>query len=126
MSAPAVPPGYGAREAQPLDTIMARLDDVLGQIDLGNITRESPKPSAEDEAVAAAAARLAGTADFRLLLEWLADKTVRRPSALGAELDPARGWAMAQRREGANDILFLLMALIAHGRGQSIPAREGA
>jgi hypothetical protein len=120
MINPAVPPHYGPRQAQPLERL-------LQSINLDELRPQAPPPSPEDILAMRAAAAIFSTPDGAVLLEWLADRTVRMPSALPPiGIDPVQGWAEAQRREGRNDTFFLLVQLIAAAREEPAPIREGS
>lgn len=131
MSGPAVPGGFGPREAMPMDNFMSGAFDVLnGLFDEGK-RKDLPPAMQEileaDKRVAEAAARFAATEDGRVILEWLCDQTLRRPtffSHLG--LDPMQAYAHGCFREGANAIVFSLLKAIATGRQEHPPHREGS
>jgi hypothetical protein len=128
MSGPAVPPSYGAREAQPIDQLMDQFgapgwgffDEILKR---SQDAREGPKIEPEAVEAARAAARLFDSDDGRRVLEFLADHSVRRPVFSYGMPDPA---LYAALREGQNGLFFTLLKLIAVGRGENPPVREGA
>ena len=69
------------------------------------------------ERVSAAAARLYGTHDFQVILEWLLDLTLRKASwhaALGC--DPAQAASYGVLREGQNSVVALLIGAIVKGQ----------
>jgi hypothetical protein len=121
---PAVPPRYGAREAQPLDSFTAQLDERLRSF---TVFGDQPPPKVEqtqeDVDAVSAMSVLLDLPEFATLLEYVADKTVRQPKVLSASADPMKGWALAQRQEGQNDTFFLLVALIAAVREEPAPSR---
>jgi trimethylamine:corrinoid methyltransferase-like protein len=119
-------PRYGRREAQPVDDIMSRVDKVLGEMGL-----ELTPPSARsamteyDKRVAQAAAKIA-TPEGLVLLEYLADISVRRPVYMAhMNLDPMRAYAIGCQREGQNQLFFTLLAMIQRGREENLEMREG-
>lgn len=121
---PAIPPGYGARQAQPVESFFQQLDARLQSISAyGDQPPPMPEQSPEDIEVLRAVATLLDLPEFAILLDYVADKTVRQPKALAASMDPMKGWAMAQRQEGQNDTFFLLVALIAAVREEPAPSR---
>jgi hypothetical protein len=124
---PAIPPGYGARQAQPIESFFSQLDDRMQAIDLNNLRREAPQPTPADLDAMRAANAIFATPEGAVLLEWLADQTVRQPKVLPPiGTDPAQGWALAQRHEGQHDTFFLLVKLIAAAREEPAPLREGS
>lgn len=121
---PAVPPGYGARQAQPVESFFQQLDSRLASISaFGDQPPPQPEATPEDIEVLRAVGTLLDLPEFSILLEYVADKTVRQPKALAASMDPMKGWALAQRQEGQNDTFFLLVALIAAAREEPAPNR---
>jgi hypothetical protein len=120
--------GYGRREAQPVDDIMSRVDKVLGDMGL-ELTPPSARSAMteDDKRVAQAAAAIAATHEGQIVLEYLADITVRRPVYLAhMNLDPMRAYALGCQREGQNQIFFTLLAMIQRGRDEDPEMREGA
>jgi len=121
---PAVPPRYGARDAQPMESFSAQLEERLRSFQLfGDQPPPQPAPAEEDVEAVRAVSVLLDVPEFATLLDYVADKTVRQPKALAASMDPMKGWALAQRQEGQNDTFFLLVALIAAARGEPVPSR---
>lgn len=121
-------PRYGRREAQPLDDIMARADKVLADMGL-ELTPPTARSAMteDDKRVAQAAATIASTASGLVLIEYLADITVRRPVYLAhMNLDPMRAYALGCQREGQNQLFFTLLAMIQRGRDEDPDMREGA
>ena len=79
--------------------------------------------AARREQVAALAAAWADTPVGAAILEFLADISVRRPvflPGLGQE-----AVAYVAHREGQNNLFWQLVQLIAIGRSETPPAREG-
>lgn len=129
MSQPAIPPSYGAREAQPLD----RMLDFAGDNGWAFFQPQDPKEKrgtwqeAEEERAAAAAraaAAVMATPEGRALLEFLADISVRRPMFF-FEMEPARAAAYAALREGQNGLFYTILALVAAGREEQPTVRKG-
>lgn len=125
MSEVAIPPDFGAREILPAENYVADAWKAL------EITGGPPSAIAKayDEAKRAqyhravvAANRLISDPELRPLIEYLTDMTLRRPVALGLTRED---WLLAQRREGANGVVWTLYQLIAEARGQMPPPREG-
>lgn len=126
MTSPAIPP-FDAKRAQPLANMVADLNAKLAAIDLDDLALKPPPPSVDDEQAAKIALRLLAGHEGNILLEWLADKTVRRPSVLPPiGTDAMQQLLHMQRREGQNDVLYLLMALIERGREGTVTTREGS
>ncbi|MFK8250194.1 hypothetical protein [Ancylobacter terrae] len=78
----------------------------------------------ERERLAAAAARLFGTPDGRLLLEWIFRRTLRRVAfhyQPGLSLEEV-GMA-GLKREGANELAFEILRLVAEGLGETLEIR---
>lgn len=125
MTGPAVP-DYG-RTAYPLDAFRKQLDEILAGVSIEQGAHlAAPKPRPEDEQAAKIAAQLFGSKPGRVLLEYIADKTVRRPQAMPPDVKPEIGWAHAQRRSGQDDVFFFLLKLIALGKEEATPNREGS
>jgi hypothetical protein len=126
MTEAAIPAHLDARRAMPAD-------DFLAQIGLMNLDghmdgREQAGGSyarhleTERAQIAALAARFYQS-EFRPLLEWMLDASLRRPvfmPGLNAE-----GVAYCAHREGQNSIVWQLVQAIAEGRKETPPAREG-
>lgn len=132
MSGPFVPPGrYSPRKAMPLDRFTANSRDVVQGLFADPDPKELP-PFAqalmeEAKSVRAAAARLFDTADGRAVLEYLCDATLRRPTFIAQiGLDPMKAYGHGVFREGQNSAIYLLLSLIAEGRGEQPVAREGS
>lgn len=131
MSGPAVDPArFGARQAQPLDGLMADARDVLkGLFDKPAAAELPPFARAALEAqqqVQGIAARKLGDADGEALLEHLCDVMLRRPvfvTQLG--VDPQQALMFGAFREGQAAAIFYLLALVAEGRSEQPPTREG-
>lgn len=116
---------FGARAAMPFDgfleqTLKVNLDTLIGGLDgNGGVARDL---ALEREQIARLAARLLDP-EFRPLLEWLCDITLRRPLVLpGLNHE---GLIYAARREGGNAVVWQLLQAIAQGRGEKMPPREG-
>ncbi|MCW2317471.1 hypothetical protein M2322_003030 [Rhodoblastus acidophilus] len=126
MSGPAIPPRYGARQAMPLQGFLDQtegvdLDAILGKLE--GTPAVSNELALERERVAKLAAAWAATPEGAAILEFLADVSVRRPvflPGLGAE-----AVAYVAHREGQNNLFWQLVQLIAIGRDETPPAREG-
>ena len=128
MTGPAIP-DWTERRALPLDAMRARLDQMLGHIDLDALlSGQSPQaPDPLQRAAAHQAAQLFAGPEGQDLLEYLADATVRRPTVLPPlSCDPERAYAQMQRRAGQDDVFWFLLRLIAMGREQEPINREGA
>ena len=128
MTQPAIPARYGPREAQPLDAMLGQAgaaDFDVYERALGT-DKDAIKPPPLDEVSAEAArsaARLFATEDGRRVVEFLADVSVRRPVLFHGIPDPA---LYAMMREGQNGLFYTLLKLIAAGREETPPTREGA
>jgi hypothetical protein len=121
-------PLYGRRQAQPIDDMLIRADKLLGDMDM-ELKPPSPRSAMteEDRRVAQAAAMIAATNEGMLVLEYLADMTVRRPVFVAhTNLEPMRAYALGCQREGQNQIFFTLLAMIQRGREETPESREGA
>lgn len=128
MTSPAVP-AYGERQALPLDAFRTQLDQMLAGIDIsGAQALQQPDQMTPDQLQAALiAADLFSKGKGKILLEFLADNSVRRPQALPPiGTDPVQAYLQVQRRAGQDDMFFFLLKLIAMGREEQPPAREGA
>jgi|GEM_PF-1057278 len=121
---------FGPREAVPLDGLSAEVGNV-------NEVLKGLFPPMNDEAnehvleelkrVGAAYARVFTTDDGRAVLEHLADNTVRRPTFQAMPGVPLEQMAiLGVQREGCNALFFFMMQMIATGRQQSPPQREGS
>lgn len=126
MTGPAIPSSYSARDAQPIESFMQQLETRLAQVQLHGDQPVKPPPPSDDDILAMRAANVIfATAEGAVLLEWFADNTVRQPFVADPGVDPAKGWAMAQRRQGQCDAFFTLLALIAAAREEPAAGREG-
>jgi len=127
MTGPAIPPraSYGPREAMPADGFL----DSIGKFDLDKLgfhlegaAGVALEMRREREQIAALAARMfAG--EFRPVVEWLIDITLRRPVFMPG-LGPDALTYVAHR-EGGNAVAWQLLQAIAEGRQEQPPAREG-
>jgi hypothetical protein len=131
MSGPYVPAArYSPRAAQPLENYVHGAKDVIEGL-FQQADKDLP-PFAQAlkeqaERVRGAAARLFDTPDGREVLEYLCDATLRRPTFIAhLGLDPMRAYAHGVLREGQNTAVYLLLSLIAEGRGEQPVTREGA
>lgn len=89
----------------------------------------SPAAAERAERAAASLARLFGSdPGFRDALEFLLDGTLRRALLIAPlELDPMKGYAYGQFREGQNACMWWILKLIAMGRKEPPePSREPA
>lgn len=126
MTGPAIPSAYTARDAQPVQSFMQQLEARLSQVQLNSDQPPPAAPPSDDDILAMRAANVIfATAEGAVLLEWFADNTVRQPFVADPSVDPARGWAMAQRRQGQCDAFYTLLALIAAAREEPASGREG-
>ncbi len=128
---PAVSPAsFGPREAQPLDDILGNIgqvDDVLKGLFEAPDNEQYEAMAQELNRVAAAYARFFASADGQVILEHLCDVTVRQPTFISAiGIDPMQAYADGCRREGTNALVYYIMKMIAMGRSQVPPQREGA
>lgn len=129
-SAPFVPPTFGPREAQPLDSMIPDARSIakglFEEVDPKDLPAGARLAIEKQKATQEAAARLfTNNADFRLVLEALCDVTVRRPQLVimpGVTTEFAALYSA--KREGQNELLYLLLAWIAEGRGEQSPRRE--
>ncbi len=125
------PTTFGPREAQPIDNMLAQMAangwDFFGDKLAGpDVTAERAwSQQLESEAVqrASDAAAIFGTVEGKRVLEWLCDVTVRRPIWIMNVSDPLPYAAM---REGQNAIVYILLRLIAEGRKEQPPQRQGS
>jgi hypothetical protein len=126
MSGPAIPPSYGARQAQPLDTMLEQAAGGWSFFDPQDAKekRGTWHEAIEERAAQAAldAAAVMETKAGRALVEYLADISVRRPTFVLGMPDPL---TYAAFREGQNGLFFALLRLIATGRQESAAVREG-
>lgn len=123
---------FGPREAQPLSGVQAYaaaqgwefFADKLNGPDVGARSASTVALEADAEQLGKDAAALFDTRQGRAVLEWLCDITVRRPSwFFGLPRDQAELY-MAMR-EGQNGLLVTLLKLIASGRDEKQPQRQG-
>lgn len=125
---PAVPPRLlTARDAQPVGSFYQDLERRLKNFDLfGNQPAEMPEPTEEDLQLQRDYAVVFGSEAGRRVLENLADRSVRQALVVDPfTVDPTRGWAMAQRAEGRNDLFFLILSQIAAAQDEPAPRRDG-
>ncbi len=132
MTSPALAPAhFGPRNAQPLDQIIPGALDVLQGLfappdpkDMPPLARAAMEAQAEIKRIASE--KFSDDAG-RMLLEAICDATIRRPVMVvvrGLTIEQAALYAA--KREGQNDTVYMLLAMIAGGRGEQPPAREGA
>ena len=132
MSGPHIPAGrYTPRQAQPLDGYIGNAADVVNglfaQPDPNELPAFARALMEEAKHVRSAAARLFDTPDGRAVLEYLCDATLRRPTFIAhLGLEPMKAYGHGVFREGQNSAVYLLLSLIAEGRGEQPIAREGA
>jgi len=128
-AAPAVPSRLmTARDAQPVGSFYQDLERRLKNFDLFSDTPApaAPQPSEEDLQAQRDFAEVFGSDAGRRALEFLADRSVRQALVVDPfTVDPQRGWAMAQRAEGRNDLFFLILAQIAAAQDEPAPRRDG-
>jgi hypothetical protein len=120
-----IPPSHGAREILPAESYVGNAWKALevGGGPKSEIAEAFHRMKVEErDGAVRAAVRLLEDASLRPLLEFLTDMTLRRPVALGVTKED---WLLAQRREGANGVVWVLYQLIAEARGQMPPPREG-
>lgn len=100
-----------------------RLDELQGE-QLKKAKKQRRLEQEARERLAACAARVAETVDGQELLEWIAERTLRRISFLVMPGLPADQVAlMGAKREGANELAFEIARLVAEGRGVALPPR---
>ena len=123
---------FGPREAQPLSGLQAFaaaqgwdfFGDKLNGPDVEARSASTAALEADAVELGKDAAALFETRQGRAVLEWLCDVTVRRPAwFFGLPRDQADLY-MAMR-EGQNGLLFTLLKLIASGREEKPPQRQG-
>lgn len=125
MTGPAIPSRMTARDAQPVQSLFQDLDARMAQISAFTDARPAVvEPSEADIDAMRAANAIFATPEGAVLLEWFADATVRQPFVADPNVDPMRGWAMAQRQQGQCDAFFTLLALIAAAREGPADRRE--
>jgi hypothetical protein len=127
VTSPAIP-AYGERQALPVDAFRKQLDQMLAGVNLdGALALQQPGLQPDQLQAALIAARFFNTRDGKILLEFIADNSVRRPQALPPlGTDPVQAYLQVQRRAGQDDMFFFILKLIATGREEQPPAREGA
>jgi hypothetical protein len=125
----AIPPTMGAREIQPAESILESEGwKGITEAPRNDLAREIGKAFAEIDAekrrdAARAAAIIFETPSLRPFLELVSDFTLRRPTFLpgfGPEALP-----YAAGREGCNITTWLMWCLVAEGRSETPPHREG-
>lgn len=125
MTDVAIPPSHGPREIIPAESLVENAWKAL-EVAGGppsEISQAFHKMKVDQRnAAVVAAVRLLEEPGLRPLLEFLTDMTLRRPVALGLTRED---WLLAQRREGANGVVWVIYQLIAEARGQMPPPREG-
>ena len=127
MTGPAIPSHLTARQAQPVQSLFQQLDERLAHISaFGEQKPQAIEPSEADIEAMRAAAVIFATPEGATLLEWFADNTVRQPFVADPNIDPMRGWAVAQRQAGRCDAFFTLLALIAAAQEGPADTREQA
>lgn len=125
------PTSFGPREAQPIDNMISQLmasgweffGDKLSGPDVDTSRAWSRQLEADAIQRASDAAAIFGTVEGRRVLEWLCDVTVRRPMWIMNVSEPLTYAAM---REGQNAIVYILLRLIAEGRKEQPPQRQGS
>ncbi len=129
---PAFSPGFDARAAMPLDAfekavgdvdLDTMLEQISGRLGTGANSAFLADQAAMREQVAALAADFLADPHYSPLVEWLLDITLRRPVVLSGMGDGRLEYA--DRREGANSVVWQLLQAAAEGRGDVPPAREG-
>lgn len=83
------------------------------------------RESGERQRIASAAARLAETDDGKALLEWMVARTLRRITFLvvpGMSADQVA--LVGAKREGANELAFEILRLVAEGHGEALAPRS--
>ncbi len=125
------PTSFGPREAQPIDNMLSQLAangwDFFGdKLNGPDVTAARAwSQQLENDAIqrASDAAAIFGTVEGWRVLEWLCDITVRRPIWIMNVSEPLSYAAM---REGQNAIVYTLLRLIAEGRKEQPPQRQGS
>lgn len=128
---PSVPEAsFGEREAMPLDSYLAEVgnvDDVLKGLFPAPNNDDFEELAEKQKRTAACYARLFASDDGRAVLEDLADNSVRRPTFFAQlGLDAMQMAMLGCQREGSNALFFFIMRMIALGRQQMPPQREGS
>lgn len=117
---------FGPRQAQPIESAIAwAASQGWDGLNLNGGQRDPRAELIEAEAkdLARATARLFDSEEGRRVLEFIADQTIRRPVTVMGMPD---GLNYACFREGQNAVLFMLMKMIALGREETPPQREGS
>ncbi|MCJ8143819.1 hypothetical protein MKI84_12920 [Ancylobacter sp. A5.8] len=98
--------------------------DKLQKDQAENSKKERRRAQEARERLAGCAARLAESDDGRALLDWIAERTLRRVTFLVMPGMPADQVAlMGAKREGANELAFEIARLVAEGRGETLLPR---
>lgn len=126
------PASFGPRQAQPLENFMTDAKSIVEGL-FGKTDPKDLPPMAQAAIEARARIRSIAAQTFPVgaaaeqLLEHLADAMLRRPFMIvqpGVPLDQAALYGA--KREGQADAIYYLLALIAEGRSEQAPQREGA
>jgi enoyl-CoA hydratase/carnithine racemase len=122
---------FGARDAQPLGSIMGDaksiLDGLFGPSDKKDLPALAQAQIEATQRVREIAARIFATPDGEELLEALCDAALRRPFTLPPTAATAdQRLAYADQREGQAQVVYMLLAWIAEGRSEQPPQREGS
>ena len=129
---PAVSATLGARAAMPKDLLERavegiNIEDLLrsmsGRLDTPGQDAFAKEAAADRAQIAAQAAAFAADPRYAALFEWLLDITLRRPMVLWGLGDSRLEYA--DRREGANSVVWQLLQAVAEGRSEQHPIREG-
>lgn len=128
--APAIPASFGARQAQPLDGLSADargvLEGLFGKPDPADIPALAQAAIDAQARIRGIAARLFGSAEGEELLEFLCDHAMRRPFLIvQPNVSAEFATLYAAKREGQAEMIYFLLALIAEGRSEQAPSREG-
>lgn len=131
MSEPAIR-SFTPHGAQPIESMIADAKGVLEglfakPLDTKDLPAHARAQIEASQRVKATAARFFSTAEGREFFEALCDATVRRPVVLVApQMNADAALLYAAKREGQNEAVYMLLAMIAEGLGQQPIAREGA
>jgi hypothetical protein len=131
MTSPLIPPRFTPRVAQPLDNLVENARDVIAGLFDAPDPKDLPAAAREQiehrKRICAIAARKFADADGIALLEALCDDTIRRPLVLVTpNMQRDTALLYAAQREGQNQTLYILLNMIAEGRGEQTTQREGA
>lgn len=132
MNAPIVSPArFGPRQAQPVDSFLGDAKSVLeglfAKVDPKDLPPEARMAVETRERIATIAARKFGDAEGEELLEAICDEALRRPFTLPAHSATGKQrLAYADQREGQAQLAYWILALIAAGRSEQQPQRNGA